>query len=291
MTVAQNISELNGILRIETGVNSEIKSIQRISGGSINEAYKFTYGDQKYFMKINDAGKFPEMFECEISGLNELKKVNSWKVPTPVFTKVIEQSQFLVLNYLESVNENGLFFFNLGESLAKLHQIKSDNYGYPRNNYIGSLIQNNTFENNWDDFFYYYRLEPLLEWCFNSALMDKIILRKFENFRDKIKDIFPNEKPCMLHGDLWNGNKMNTPDGPCVFDPAVYYGHREMDLAMTKLFGGFNSEFYDAYENAYPLQKNWKSRVELCNLYPLLVHVKLFGTSYLHEVIQTIKKF
>lgn len=278
-------------LRVTTGEDSVIENLNSVSGGSINEAYCFNYAGLRFFMKVNSSKEFPEMFKREIEGLHELDKVKELNVPKPVFDFEYAGKQFLILNYLEKTSDSLEFFEKLGVCTAKLHKIKSGKFGFTSNNYIGSLQQINTTAERWEDFFYLYRLEPLVKWCYDERLISKTNIRQSESLYAKLPEIFPDEKPSLLHGDLWSGNKMNTTNGPAIFDPAVYYGHREMDVAMTRLFGGFDEQFYSAYENEYPLEKDYRKRTDICNLYPLLVHVRLFGSGYLHDVLNTLKVF
>jgi protein-ribulosamine 3-kinase len=160
------------------------------------------------------------------------------------------------------------------------------------NNFIGSLVQLNTEKSNWFEFFVEYRLQPLVEMALEHKKLNRSHEDLFQNLYKKILDIFPIEKPTLLHGDFWNGNFMPNADGqPLIFDPAVYYGHREMDIAMSQLFGGFHQRFYDSYNESFPLEQGWKERSRVANLYPLLVHVNLFGGSYIGEVEATLKAY
>lgn len=291
MISSDHIHLLSIQMRICAKMESQITNLNEVSGGSINTAYTFRYANTTFFLKENESKTCPEMFKKEISGLKELKKVTGLVIPEPMFDFDYLDKQFLVLSYLEKIPETNLFFEQLGIGLARLHACSSDKFGFSEDNYIGSLPQINTLTDNWSDFFYLRRLEPLLRWCFDQKYIGKAAVLSFENLYRKLDEVFPNENPALLHGDLWGGNKMNTTLGPAIFDPAVYYGHREMDIAMTRLFGGFDDVFYTAYNSEYPLEKDYKKRTDICNLYPLLVHVKLFGTSYLQDVLTTVTYF
>ncbi len=291
MIANDHINLLTLQLRVTLGEEATIKNLTHVSGGSINDAYCFEYAGSRFFMKTNSSKDYPSMFKKEMEGLEELNKVKELIVPKPVFDFEFAGKQFLILDYLEQKVYSLDFYEKLGVGIAMLHKNKSKQFGFTSNNYIGSLEQINTNTERWEDFFYLYRLEPLLKWCYDNKLLTKMNNRQMDNLYTKLPDIFPDEEPSLLHGDLWSGNKMNTINGPAIFDPAVYYGHREMDIAMTRLFGGFDSQFYAAYESEYPLEKDYLKRTDICNLYPLLVHVKLFGTSYLHDVLNTLKYF
>lgn len=291
MISSENIQLLNLQMQITLHKEDSITELKSVSGGSINNCYTFNYANDIYFIKENDSNYFPEMFKKEASGLNELSFNKELIVPKPLFDFEFSGKQFLVLDYLDKIADNPGFFESLGTGIAKLHKYTSDKYGFKEDNYIGSLVQTNTYSDNWSDFFYLNRLEPLIKWVYDQKHIGKVTLNSFENLYNKLSEIFPHEKPSLLHGDLWSGNKMNTLKGPAIFDPAVYYGHREMDIAMTRLFGGFDESFYTSYNNEFKLEKDYKKRTDICNLYPLLVHVKLFGVSYLTDVLQTIKSF
>lgn len=145
---------------------------------------------------------------------------------------------------------------------------------------------------NWPDFINHYRLQPLAQMAFDQHLLSPADLTAIDRLVQQLPRIFPEEPPALIHGDLWSGNFMTDSKGEAVmYDPAVYYGHREMDLGMTRLFGGFDAEFYDAYNETYPLVSGWEQRLEIANLYPLLVHVNLFGMGYVGSVRQVLKDF
>jgi fructosamine-3-kinase len=173
-----------------------------------------------------------------------------------------------------------------------MHRQTNDKFGLDHDNYIGSLNQSNKFHSTWAEFFIEERLMPQLKIAFDNKIIQRSFTRLADQLFPRLHNLCPVERPALLHGDLWSGNFMPTQDGsPCIYDPAVYYGHREMDIAMTKLFGGFDDNFYDAYNENFPLEKEWLKRVDLCNLYPLLVHVNLFGGSYIRQAETTLKQY
>jgi fructosamine-3-kinase len=157
---------------------------------------------------------------------------------------------------------------------------------------MGSLPQSNEESDSWSSFFIKRRLQPQVQPAQNAGLLDSKSVKAFELLYKNLQDLLPEQEPALLHGDLWSGNLITNSDGgPCLIDPAVYYGNREVDLAMTRLFGGFSQEFYDAYHEAFPLPPNDFDRVDLYNLYPLLVHLNLFGSSYLPGIKATLRRF
>ena len=265
---------------------------QSEGGGDINAACKLTSGLETYFIKYNDAFKYPAMFMVEAMGLNLLKKANELYIPEVIGYGETEKDAFLILEYInQGVNVNE-FWHDFGHRLAQLHTHTSESFGLDNDNYIGSLHQSNNKHKIWSSFFIEERLLPQIKLARNKGEIRKLTVDRFENFFKYIEELFPKENPSLVHGDLWSGNYMVVPDGTAaLIDPAVYYGHREMDIAMTQLFGGFPKEFYEGYNESYPMETNWRKRMDYCNLYPLMVHVNLFGGGYLHSVENIINKF
>lgn len=165
-------------------------------------------------------------------------------------------------------------------------------FGWEEDNYIGLLPQSNHRHNTWAGFYFRERIEPLVRQLIDSGAFDVSVSRAAGGLYQRLEQVYPAEPPALLHGDLWSGNIMALASGgPAFFDPAVYYGHREMDIAMTLLFGGFHQRFYDVYHEVYPLQPGWRERVELSQLYPLLVHACLFGGHYIRQSIQILQRW
>ena len=258
-------------------------------GGSINSCFRVTTGNGIYFLKENDAEKFPGMFEAEARGLALLRSTDTFRIPEVIALENENGNNLLFLEWLERKNTGD--WHDAGKMLAKLHKNTAEFFGLGHSNYIGSLPQDNALKKTWPDFFTSERILPQLKMAYENQKIGAALLKQGENFCSEIHNIFPEEKPALLHGDLWSGNFFFSAKGPAVFDPAVYYGHREMDLAMTKLFGGFEEKFYAGYENEFPPEKSWRSRIDFCNLYPLLVHVNLFGGGYVQEVKQILGPF
>ena len=274
------------------GKNIIIENYSPVGGGSINEAYKIDTSDGLYFVKKNSARLFPQMFQKEIKGINIIGKTNEIIVPQIVCSGEIDNVTFLIMKHIQSGITGHNFWDDFGKKLASLHKYTDDFFGLDHDNYIGSLIQRNNKHDNWYDFFREERLEFQVKMARNNGQAGVDIVKGFERFYGRLESIFPKEPPALLHGDLWSGNYMINENGePVLIDPAVYFGHREMDLAMTKLFGGFDKQFYQGYNKQYPLEKGWESRMEYCNLYPLMVHVNLFGGSYLQSVKSIIRRF
>ena len=283
---------IEDFLTDEFGKQVQISSVNAVGGGSINSAYGLETNVGKFFVKLNSASRYPKMFEKEALGLKILSEAAELPVPVVAGFGESHAEAFLVLKFIETGMPSAGFWENFGRALARLHGHTADTFGLDHDNYIGSLTQSNAFHNAWETFFVEERLQPLMGRAFDNKLLDNSDIKAFESFFARMDTLFPKEPPALLHGDLWSGNFMTNRDGEAVLiDPAVYYGHREMDLGMSQLFGGFHRRFYEAYNEISPLASGWEKRLDYCNLYPLLVHVNLFGGSYVHPVKQIIKPF
>lgn len=274
------------------GEELEIEGIQMQSGGDINMAVCVQTVKGNFFIKWNEED-YEDMFETEARGLQLLKKCESLIVPEVFGTGKVDDSAFLVLEFLEPGFEDITYWEKLGEGLAQLHRIKSEACGLDHNNYIGRLKQKNDQTRSWLQFFSENRLNVQLGLAIYNKEVENDFVRDFKRFLTKLPQIMPDSEASLVHGDLWSGNAMSSLNGPAIFDPAAYFGAREMDLAMTQLFGGFNQRFYEAYDANYPLPDDFDSLVEIYNLYPLMVHVNLFGANagYLGTVWRTIKRY
>jgi len=270
---------------------TKIEQISHVSGGSINRTYQLKTNNGNFFLKQNSAIQFPKMFEAEAFGLTILSKNTLFKIPKIIGEISSEGVAFLILEFLENEKLQNNFWANFGFKLAQMHRQTIGFYGLERNNYIGSIPQSNLKKDTWSLFFAEERLTPLVKIAFDKKLLSESDISNFDIFLNKIDEIFPKENSSLLHGDLWSGNFLCHQNQPVLIDPAIYYGHREMDLAMTRLFGGFNPKFYAAYQEEFPLENDWQNRVDVCNLYPNLVHLILFGKSYYSSIKQMLNRF
>jgi fructosamine-3-kinase len=283
---------IENTLSTQIGKVVQITETSSIGGGCINEAYSLKTNAGKYFVKFNSTGAFPRMFEKEAAGLRILADTNTISVPEVICASETGKHAYLLLQFIETGRQKNDFWYNFGTLLSGLHRNTSDNFGLSHDNYIGSLVQENKQHLDFISFFISQRLEPQLKIARNQGALNQGDTRYFDSLFNRLNSIIPIEKPALLHGDLWSGNFMvNAMGAPCIFDPAVYYGHREADIAMTQLFGGFSPEFYHAYNETFPLEKDWQKRTDIFNLYPLLVHVNLFGGSYAAQVLRIIRHF
>jgi protein-ribulosamine 3-kinase len=288
----QLVSAVEYALSANEGPAVSIITAHSLAGGCINSAAALQTNDKKYFLKWNDEAKYPGMFEAEARGLRLLASPGAFYIPNVIGCGAAGSNAFLLLEFIEAGKQEESFWDDFGRSMAKMHRVTQEKFGLEQDNYIGSLVQSNKQHDSWAEFFIHERLMPQLKLARDAGKISSAIAESFERLFPKLDDIFPQEPPALLHGDLWSGNYMISPRGtPCIYDPAVYFGHREMDIAMTRLFGGFQPAMYPAYNSELPLEKGWENRVDICNLYPLMVHVNLFGGSYLSDVKAVISRF
>jgi fructosamine-3-kinase len=295
------ISEEKIKARIEEKLGSKIKSISSLSGGCISDAFKVTMDNgSNFFLKYNSSAS-NDMFIKEANGLNELTKANAIRIPEVLSF----DEDYILLEFIPTSSRNlpaaklwqagKNFFEEFGRRFAEMHKYISNEFGFYEDNYIGSNPQKNIPDakekNDWVSFYFNKRILfqlQLAEKLGNSTDSLRNGISKLEN---KIENIIQtNEKPSLLHGDLWGGNYMVDENGNAVLiDPAVYYGHREADLGMTKLFGGFSSEFYRAYVETFPLEDGYDYRENIYKLYHVLNHLNLFGGGYYSQALSLIK--
>jgi len=263
-----------------------------VGGGCINKSICLETVEEKYFLKWNDASAYPGMFESEAKGLNLLREARAIKIPQFIGCGTAGPHAFILMEWLETGTQKRSFWSDFGKNLATLHGLTQEFYGLDHANYIGSLPQRNTMHGSWDEFYFLERLEPQVKLAVDSGRLTRLQISHVGNLKRRLPEILPKEIPALIHGDLWNGNFLVDSEGnAALVDPAVYYGHREMDLAMARLFGGFDPEFYRSYEEEFPLETGFDARIEIHQLYPLLVHVNLFGGGYIQQVEQILRKY
>ena len=262
-----------------------------IGGGYVNNTYKISTKKNSYFVKTNTTKVFKNGFKEEVLGLKFMGSQVTL-IPEIISQGKYKQSIYLVLEWVETGSQTSSFWKNLAYQLTELHKNEGNRFGLEHNNFMGELSQKNTFSDSFSDFFIENRLIPQIELAYNSGLLQREHIYQFEKLYKTLVNIFPIEKPCKIHGDLWSGNFICNSEEKGVFiDPAVYFGNREVDLAMSLLFGGFSQVFYSYYQEIYPLKKNFLKRKDIYNLYPLLIHLNMFGHSYLKSIEAIISKF
>jgi len=276
---------------IEQSLNSPC-IFSQVGGGSINHTYRIQAGTQTFFCKINQLGAFPGLFDAEQKGLGLLAQDQVIRTPQVIVNGSTGDTQVLILEWIEQGLKTGDFWKNFGRQLAALHHIQHTQCGLDSDNYMGALPQKNQWTSSWTDFFIHQRLQPQIRLALDRHLLEPAHVEQFEKLYQQLPGIFAAEPAALLHGDLWSGNFMcDATEQPVLIDPAVYYGHRNMDLAMTTLFGGFDASFYESYQHHFPLPPNYRQQWDICNLYPLLIHLNLFGKSYLADILYTIRRY
>jgi protein-ribulosamine 3-kinase len=273
----------------------DIKSSRSIGGGCINRTLALTLSNgETVFLKQNDHP--PEgMFEKEARGLQLMRQVkNGPRIPQLVALPEGPNPQFLVIEYIEEGSPGNGYYERFGQALAHMHRTTQDHYGLDHDNFIGSTKQINTPETDGLVFFREHRLGFQQKLARERGVLPLATDKKIDRLRDQLDQRLDltGELPALVHGDLWSGNTFaDSEQRPCVVDPAVHFGLRETDLAMTELFGRLPQSFYDAYREAFPQNPGYEERKPLYNLYHLLNHFNLFGGSYLASVESTVNHF
>ena len=274
-----------------TGQPFALRQREPVGGGCIHQAWRVSDGDRAYFVKVDEAARLP-LFEAEAAGLAELAATATVRVPELLGHGVAAGHAYLVLEYLPLGGRSTGAMERLGRQLAALHRQPQAGFGWRQDNFIGSTPQLNPPGADWIAFWREQRLGFQLELAARNG-HGGAWLRRGEALRARLEGLFAGYRPtpALLHGDLWGGNAGCTRDGePVVFDPAVYYGDREADLAMTELFGGFSDRFYAAYREAFPLAAGYPQRRTLYNLYHVLNHLNLFGGGYRAQAERMIEQ-
>lgn len=282
-------TEISQAISDKTHSEFELENRRSVGGGCINQAYQLIGKQKSYFLKLNRANQV-EMFAAEALALEEMYNTQTIRVPQPICWGVAESNSYLVLEWLDLGRGNNQSWQEMGKKLALLHQSGGENrFGWQINNTIGDTPQINDWDDNWADFFaeqrigYQLRLANRRGGNFNNP---NLII---ETVRTKLKE--RDLSPSLVHGDLWSGNAASTLEGePVIIDPAVYYGDREVDIAMSELFGRFPVSFYQGYNQQWPLDRGYEERKTIYNLYHILNHFNLFGSGYASQANSMIRK-
>ena len=266
----------------------ELRTYEPLAGGDINQVFLLKCNNGELIAKLNTQGRFPQMFEKEAKGLEVLRATKSFTIPRVLATDNSDEHAYLLLEYLPPATHSATSWFAFAEDLAIMHQTSTPTYGLDHDNYIGSLPQHNASSKSASEFYIQQRLIPQ----FTLAETNGFSFDGLEGFYQRVEQELPNGKPSLIHGDLWNGNYMVTANNtPVLIDPAVSFSIREMDIAMMQLFGGFPAHAIQAYHENYPMEAQWEERIPLFQLYYILVHLNLFGSSYLSQVNQILRRF
>ncbi|WP_299878184.1 fructosamine kinase family protein [uncultured Cocleimonas sp.] len=265
------------------------KTSESVGGGCINQISKLTDQEGNHWILKENHPQYLEMFIAEAEGLQEIKSSQSIRVPDVYCYGETQQSAYLLMEYIPL--SSGSADAKTGQQLAQMHQYQAEKFGWHRGNYIGTTPQSNKLHSSWIEFWKSQRLLPQLVLAKNKGYPNNAYDDGLK-LADNLSTFFTTYQPIasLLHGDLWGGNQAHDESGnPIIFDPAVYYGDRESDIAMTELFGGFSAQFYSAYNDCYPLDKDYSTRKNLYNLYHVLNHYNLFGGSYASQAANMTK--
>ncbi|WP_165764793.1 fructosamine kinase family protein [Winogradskyella aurantia] len=280
------------ISHLESLLNTPIIATQKLTGGDTASVFKLETDSKDYVLKLSTNEKASAMFKAEAFGLKSIAQTNTIKTPEVIGHDTFDSSSFLILEFIESRTGASNDFALLGSQLAKLHQHGVAQFGLSQDNFIGSLAQINTQSSNWTDFYVEHRLLYQMNLAVESGKLSHSEIPSIKSLKTVLKPLFEHVKPALLHGDLWSGNYLFSKDGlPYLIDPAVYYGHSEVDIAMSKLFGGFHDAFYEAYHDVHPKTINASARLDIYQLYFLLVHLNLFGSSYYGSVKRILNTY
>jgi fructosamine-3-kinase len=270
----------------------EVSHGELVPAGDISQSYILFTTKGKYFIKVNAALFGLDFFEKEARGLATLANAGTLKVPRPLFDGKFHQQIYVVMEYLERGAPASDFWSDFGRSVAGLHRNTREQYGLDYDNYIGKLHQLNENRSTWHEFYSSQRIMPLVYKAEKNKMLTSETVHHAEDMCAKLSSLIPEEQPALLHGDLWKGNFMVFETGKAaIFDPSVFYGHREFDLAIARLFGGYEEEFYQAYDEPYPLTPGHEERRDIFQLYHLLAHLLLFGGHYKEDVKNILKKY
>ncbi len=269
----------------------DVRAVFPVSGGSIHQACRIATEGGSYFLKYNRSSHYPGLL-AEQQGLNALAYTDTLRTPAIISLDQTPGFAFLLMEFIATGNRNPHFWELLGSGLALLHTHSHPRFGWETDNFIGSLPQKNSWEDDWSRFFWNNRISPLVKTALDQELLTSHDAKCAEKMANRLPEIFPQEPSALIHGDLWGGNVLADENNtPVLIDPAVHFAHREMELSFMTLFDSIPAAFYSTYENVYPLSSGWKSRADICNLYPLLVHALLFGASYVPSVQRILHRF
>jgi len=265
-----------------------ITSVDPVSGGCIHQALRVQTATGEYFFLKQDPGKYADVFQREAEGLEALR-ISGGPVIPDVY---LVGEEYLLLSDLQPAPRCKDFWQIYGRQLGVVHLQHNSRFGFESDNYIGSNPQENRWMENGHDFFRELRLRNQIKWANDRSLLDTKDIHKLEKLLVQLPGLIPEQPASLIHGDLWSGNLISDNAGqPALIDPAVYYGWAEADLAMTDLFGQYPEEFFMAYAEINPLEKGYRTRFSLYNIYHLLNHLNLFGRGYLSQIRSILARF
>lgn len=291
----ESLQSIERLIQNNLGTARSITAVNRVSGGCIAEAFQIVLDDGvNLFAKVSfEQGND---FAAELNGLEALRSTNTIAIPEVVASQLDDPIGVLILDWVQPTSPQRDFWLRFGHSIAQLHLANEsiNQFGFSEDNFIGATDQRNTWKNNWAEFFGEFRLAFQGDLALKRGLIDTSQRKGLDRLIDELPDLLATDamSPALLHGDLWSGNFLcDANQDPVIFDPAVYFGHHECEFGITKLFGGFDSAFYEAYHDVIPKDDGTPERIEIYQLYHLLNHVNLFGRSYWPSCQTIISKY
>jgi fructosamine-3-kinase len=278
---------------VEAAAGARAESAEPVAGGDVNRALRVGLADgRRVFVKYRPDAP-AGMYRAEADGLRWLAEAGALRTPGVVAVGDDAPPRFLALEWIDRGRAGPGHDEALGRGLAALHRAGAPSFGLAEDNFIGSLPQPNAPRETWPEFYGARRIEPLARRAVDGGALPRRVIGRVERLRARLPDLCgPPEDPARLHGDLWSGNALAEAGGaPMLVDPAVYGGHREIDLAMMRLFGGFSDAVFAAYAEAHPPAAGHEDRVELYQLYPVLVHVCMFGGGYARSAERILETY
>ena len=284
---------IDKIIQHHLGSTTKVKDLEFFYGGNFNLAVRVQLQNgEEYFIKWNQ-GDHHGLFEAEAKNLELVGKTGTISFPSVIGVGSIEEKEYLMMECIPSGEKAANYWVDFGEKLARLHKnTNSKGHGLDYTNYLGAAPQINTWNTDGVAFLTDNRLRKKVSQAVYDLKIDSALEGKLESLFEKLPSLLPNETSALIHGDLWSGNAMTNPAGLITLvDPACSYGLREAEIAFTTMFGGFDEAFYEAYNANFPIQKGFHERIPLYNLYPLLVHVNLFGEGYLPAIKKIVESY
>jgi len=276
-----------------TGDEHSVREVFLLSGGFHHQSAKVATDRATFFLKWSELPESEQAFNSEATGLRFLADRQILKVPAVLGCHSERGHHFLLMEYLRSKPMTETFWANLGSGLANLHRSQGDAFGFSADTYYLGQRQANASMQDWAGFYLEKRLRPQFGWAYYNGRIDQKYMHQLDRLSSFFSDYIPTEPPALLHGNFWSGNVMalGKERHPALFNPAVYFGHREMDLAHALLLGSPEAPFWESYRSEYPLQPHFEERLPLLQLYPLIAHVNAHGPSYLSAIDATFQKF
>lgn len=280
---------------VEANLGAPVLRTQTVGGGCISNATRIQSAEGDFFLKWSN-GEAAQTFPAEAASLSALRAAQSTiMIPEAILARDASDGSpgVLLMNWIESGSKGRDFWDLFGGGLAQMHRSTSAQYGFGEPNFIGRILQENTWVDSWVTFFQQHRLEPQVAQARLNRRWESEWDEPLNSLYARLADVLPaTPEASILHGDLWGGNYMvDEGGGPVLIDPAAYYGHREADIAMTELFGGFDPAFYDAYRDGWPLENGYEERRPIYNLYHLINHLNHFGSGYSDSIARILRRY